>query len=146
VLKIYNAEITQLTHHQGWTAKFVLYGQSKLANVLYASHLANLYPKLTVTAIHPGLIVGSSLTRNMSLFDRTLIKVVNLHLPRITLQEGAYNTVWAATSLDKGEGKLKSGEVYEPVGKPVNGTKQSEDEGLQKELWEWTQRELAAYS
>jgi hypothetical protein len=79
----------------------------------------------------------------MGLFDRALIKVVNLHLPRISLQEGAYNTLWAATSVDKG---LKSGGVYEPVGKPVEHTKLSADEALEMELWEWTEKELAAYS
>ena len=133
----------QLRMFLGWSAKFLLYAQSKLANVLYASHLAKLYPKLTVTSIHPGLIAGTSLTRHMGLLDRTLIKVVNLHLPRISLQEGAYNTLWAATSKDKG---LKSGGLYEPVGKVVEGTKLSEDEVLEQKLWEWTENELVAYS
>jgi NAD(P)-dependent dehydrogenase (short-subunit alcohol dehydrogenase family) len=132
----------QLTTHLGWLAKFVLYGQSKLANVLYATHLAKLYPKLTVASIHPGLIAGSNLTHHMGLLDRTLIKVVNFHLPRITLQEGAYNTLWAATS--QGEG-LKSGGVYEPVGKMIKGTKLSEDEVLENKLWDWTERQLEAY-
>jgi NAD(P)-dependent dehydrogenase (short-subunit alcohol dehydrogenase family) len=132
-----------LTVRQGWSAKFILYAQSKLANVLYASYLAKLYPKLTVTSIHPGLITGSSLTHHMGLFDRTLIKVVNLHLPRITLQEGAYNTLWAATSMEKG---LQSGGVYEPVGKVIKGTKLSEDETLEKKLWSWTDKELQPYS
>jgi len=79
----------------------------------------------------------------MGWFDKTLIKVVNLHLPRIAMKEGAYNTLWAATSTDK---NLKSGGVYEPVGKVVEGTKQSEDESLEQALWEWTEKELAAYS
>jgi hypothetical protein len=79
----------------------------------------------------------------MGFFDRTLIKVVNLHLPRITLQEGAYNTLWAATSKDE---SLKSGGLYEPVGKVIEGTKLSEDEELERELWEWTQKELETYS
>lgn len=129
--------VTQLTAYSGWSAKFLLYAQSKLANVLYATHLAKLYPMLTVTSIHPGLIAGTSLTHHMGFFDRALIKVVNLHLPRITLQEGAFNTLWAATSRDK---SLKTGGIYEPVGKVIEGTKQSENEPLEKELWEWTER------
>ncbi|KAE9365466.1 NAD(P)-binding protein [Stipitochalara longipes BDJ] len=127
----------------GWSAKFILYGQSKLANVLYASHLAKLYPKLTVTSIHPGLILGTNLTDQMGWFDRTLIRVVSLHLPRIKMQEGAYNTLWAATSIDK---NLQTGGIYEPVGKVVEGTKQSEDETLEEALWEWTKKELETYS
>jgi hypothetical protein len=78
----------------------------------------------------------------MGLLDRTLIKVVTFHLPRITLQEGAYNTLWAATSHDEG---LKSGGNYEPVGKVIKGTKLSEDEVLENKLWDWTERQLEAY-
>lgn len=141
--KTLQSAVAKLTTLSGWSAKFLLYAQSKLANVLYASHLAKLYPQLTVTSIHPGLIAGSSLTRHMGFFDRTLIKVVNLHLPRITLKAGAYNTLWAATSKDK---SLKSGGVYEPVGKVIEGTKLSEDEALEMKLWEWTQKQLETVS
>jgi hypothetical protein len=90
----------------------------------------------------PGLIAGTSLTRGMGFFDRTLIKVVNLHLPRITLHEGAYKTLWAATSKEEGP---QSGGIYEPVGKVIEGTKLSEDERLEKELWDWTEEDLGVY-
>jgi len=59
------------------------------------------------------------------------------------MKDGAYNTLWAATSMDK---NLKSGGIYEPVGKVVEGTKQSEDESLEKALWDWTEKALEAYS
>lgn len=126
----------------GMTAKYLLYAQSKLANVLFASQLAKLYPKLTVTAIHPGLIVGTSLTSHMGWLEKTIIKTVNLHRPWITNEQGAYTMLWAATSSDKG---LVSGGVYEPVGKKVEHTKLSADEELGRKLWDWTEEALAKY-
>ena len=126
----------------GMTAKYLLYGQSKLANVLYASQLAKLYPKLTVTAVHPGLVAGTSLADHMGLVDKLILKVVCLPLPRITLPQGAYNILWAATSMDK---NLRSGGVYEPVGKPVEHTKLSADQELGKKLCDWTEKTLSAY-
>jgi hypothetical protein len=125
------------------TAKFLLYGQSKLANVVYASQLSKHYPKITTAAIHPGVIY-TGLIDHMGLMEKILVKVVSSTLKHLSLQEGAYNTLWAATSTDKQA--LKSGGVYEPVGKPVSPTKQSADERLGEELWSWTEKTLAAYS
>lgn len=125
------------------TAKFALYGQSKLANVIYALELSKHYPKITTAAIHPGVIY-TGLIDHMGILEKILIKVVSSTLKHLNLQEGAYNTLWAATSADKSA--LKSGGVYEPVGKPVSPTKQSADKALAEELWNWTEKELASYS
>ncbi|KAF8849112.1 NAD(P)-binding protein [Acephala macrosclerotiorum] len=142
----------------GWATKWMCYGQSKLANVLYASQLAIQYPTITTIAIHPGLIWNTGLGDHLSMLDKVIIRGATLNLKRITPKEGGYNTLWAATMkggekvmksgekvMKSGEKVMKSGAVYEPVGKPVSPTKLSADEGLQKELWEWTERELAAY-
>jgi len=97
------------------TAKFDLYGQSKLAGVVYASELSKHYPKITTAAIHPGVIY-TGLIDHMGILKRILVKVYSSTLKHLNLQEGAYNTLWAATSADKSA--LKSGGVYEPVGSP----------------------------
>jgi NAD(P)-dependent dehydrogenase (short-subunit alcohol dehydrogenase family) len=125
------------------TAKFALYGQSKLANVVYASQLAKHYPKITTAAIHPG-VIWTGLADHLGMLERIVVKVYCLALKHLSVQEGAYNTLWAATSMDKSA--LQSGGVYEPVGKPVSPTKQSADKALAEELWKWTETELAAYS
>ncbi|KUJ19729.1 oxidoreductase [Mollisia scopiformis] len=127
-----------------FSSKFLTYGQSKLANVLYASQLAKRYPDITTIAVHPGLVMGTSLTGHMGLLDKLVIRGATLKLKNISVREGAFNTLWAATK-GKGEG-MRSGEVYEPVGKRVEGTKFSMDERLQEELWGWTERELGGYS
>jgi hypothetical protein len=79
----------------------------------------------------------------MGMFDRFVIDAATLKLLHINLPEGAYNTLWAATSANKNA--LQSGGIYEPIGKPISPSKQSADEALAKELWGWTEKELAAY-
>lgn len=120
-----------------------MYAQSKLANVVYASQLAKHYPQFTVTAVHPGLI-PSGLADHLGLIDRFIVKAATLRLQQITLHEGAFNTLWAATSTDKNA--LQSGGAYEPVEKPISPTKQSADEALAEKSGDWTEKELAAYS
>lgn len=38
------------------TAYMTLYGHSKLANVMFARKLAQLYPSITSTSLHPGTV------------------------------------------------------------------------------------------
>ncbi len=77
-----------------------------------------------------------------------IVKGATLSLKRISVEEGAFNTLWGATKGVKEvrNGEVRNGEVYEPVGKVVKGSKESGDEGLGGELWEWTEKELEAYS
>lgn len=89
--------------------------------------------------------MNTSLGNHLGVLDKVIIRGATLNLTRITLKEGGYNTLWAATM--KGDEKvMKNGGVYEPVGKSVSATKLSADEGLQRELWEWTEKELAVYN
>ncbi|TAQ86419.1 hypothetical protein B7494_g5263 [Chlorociboria aeruginascens] len=130
--------------NSGFMIKWLRYGQSKLANILYASQLSNRYPSLTVAAVHPGIIEESALQSHLSMLDCAVAKLATLKQPRIGLLEGAFNTLWAATTTDKKA--LVSGGMYGPVGKPLPPTKQSKDEALAEELWDWTEKELASYS
>jgi NAD(P)-dependent dehydrogenase (short-subunit alcohol dehydrogenase family) len=125
----------------GMAGTWKRYGQSKLANVLTARELARLYPQLTSVAIHPG-VVGTDLVGKLGWANKLLVTVAN---PRglLTPVQGAYNQVWAAT-VEKS--KLKNGAWYEPVGQPGSrDTSRSKDDELAKRLWEWTEKELAAY-
>jgi hypothetical protein len=40
---------------------------------------------------------------------------------------------------------LQSGGVYKPVGKPVDHAKQSKGRALEKELWDWMEKEFVLY-
>ncbi|KAJ7161095.1 oxidoreductase [Mycena filopes] len=109
------------------------YGQSKLANILYAAELARRHPQLTAIAIHPG-VVRTELVASQNAFNRALIVVTNP--ARIT-------TLWAATSERSG---IVNGEFYDPVGVPGMHARQSRDKKLAARLWEWTEKELEGYT
>jgi len=120
--------------------KWVRYGQSKLAQMLYTDELARHYPEITWVSIHPGVIL-TDLFGNIPL--ATKLPVLLMNIGRTTpVEEGAYNQLWAATCEKK---LLKNGGYYEPVGVLAKrSTKQSQDGKLAAKLWEWTQKQFEA--
>ena len=118
--------------------RFARYGQSKLANVLYSAELANRYKELVVVALHPGVIWNTELGTKLPWFHRTF-GMVATYGQGIELHEGAYTTEWAATTP---KANLESGGLYEPVGKPIEHTKDSSSAALRERLWDWSQKEL----
>ncbi|KAL8365474.1 hypothetical protein RB595_004336 [Gaeumannomyces hyphopodioides] len=134
------------------TSALLLYGQSKLANILYARELAERCPLFTTVSINPGIskteadgYIGdgrpaAQRARSGSpLMDR--IRRVILPFFGLDMCEAIKNHLWAATA--KG---VESGEYYEPVGVPSRGTTFAHDRILGWRLWEWTQRELEGHS
>ncbi|KAJ7257889.1 oxidoreductase [Mycena haematopus] len=120
--------------------KSLRYGQSKLANILYASELARRYPQITSVSIHPG-VVRTDLLSTQSGLVRALSWMTH-PFSMLTPEEGAYNTLWAATA---NKSKIVNGEYYEPVGRPGGHARKSRDQKLAKQLWEWTDKELDGY-
>ncbi|KAF2873147.1 oxidoreductase-like protein [Massariosphaeria phaeospora] len=130
-----------LEQHATWRR----YGQSKLANVLFARECARRYPAITSVSIHPGVIFTDLYT---SVKQNALMKLavsgytyLAPYLPghyKDTI-EGALNQTWAATAP---KDALKNGEYYVPVGKGGGGSAVSKDMELAKKLWEWTEEEL----
>lgn len=114
------------------------YGQSKLANILFAKELARRYLQLTAVSVHPGL-VNTNLPNKMNKENFLLGIVAKAVMPIAgsNAKEGARNQLWAAT----GRG-VESGEYYEPVGVAGKGSKYANDHELAKRLWEWTENEL----
>ncbi|OAA32154.1 NAD(P)-binding domain protein [Moelleriella libera RCEF 2490] len=120
---------------------FQRYGQSKLANVLFAKHLAVQYPELTTVAVHPG-IVRTNLVNSMSGLPMVQKLVGSVGSFWFTpVDQGAKNQLWASVS----EG-VRSGEYYEPVGVADRAGRLGRDEDLAKELWDWTVHELKEWS
>jgi NAD(P)-dependent dehydrogenase (short-subunit alcohol dehydrogenase family) len=120
--------------------KWICYGQSKLANLLYPIELAARYPSITSVAVHPGF-VKTALHVHENFMDR---QIVNFLADKwLDEEQGAYTQTWAATTPKEG---LKNGAYYEPVGvKRVPVTKKGKDEGLARRLWEWTEGELESW-
>ncbi|KAJ7633704.1 oxidoreductase [Mycena rosella] len=120
--------------------KAMRYGQSKLANILYAAELAKRYPQIKSVSIHPG-VVQTNLVASQSGFMKALIHITN-PFSIVTPADGARNQLWAAT-YDKHS--VVNGAYYEPVGVPGRHARKSKDEKLAGELWEWTDKELEGF-
>ncbi|OQV02161.1 hypothetical protein CLAIMM_07401 [Cladophialophora immunda] len=122
--------------------KWCRYGQSKLANLLYARALAKRYPNITSVAIHPGYI-KTDLFAGVSFLTALPVRLMAAgHWTSV--EEGPYNQTWAATTAKQG---LEDGAYYVPIAtKGVLETPAAKDDALADKLWEWTEKELALFS
>lgn len=122
--------------------RWARYGQSKLANMLYADALAREYPDILTISVHPGYIFTG-------LFDGVpFLTVLPLYFiawgQTLSVEEGAHSQLWAATAP---RDKLVSGTYYEPVGVAAKRTtSQANDQKLAAELWDWTQEALKGFT
>lgn len=121
--------------------KWSRYGQSKLANLLYARELAKRYPTIKTVSVHPGYIktdLFAGVSFATALPVRVMAKFGDGWTP---VEEGPYNQTWAGTTPRE---NLEDGAYYTPIAKKgVLETSQSRDDKLAAELWEWTEKELA---
>ncbi|KAJ6603647.1 hypothetical protein B0H10DRAFT_1957794 [Mycena sp. CBHHK59/15] len=118
------------------------YGQSKLANLLYAAELARRYPQITSLSVHPG-VVQTGLNEKSSgfKFTKVLVHIVS-PFSMMTPAEGAHNQLWAAMG---NKTQMVNGAYYEPVGKSGRHLRMSKDERLATQLWDWMDKELQSY-
>lgn len=123
---------------------WVRYGQSKLANILYAREFAKRYPEIVSVPIHPG-VAETGLVTGLKGFNRWFVWVTTLRI-KVPIEQCAWNQQWAAVApVGSGKGEVVSGRYYEPVGAEGVLTKAGKDDELARELWEWTERELEAF-
>lgn len=114
------------------------YGQSKLANLLYAREIAKRHPSVVSVAIHPG-VAFTGLVTGLGRFNRWFVWATTLS-SRMPVEQVAWNQQWAAFAPRE---EVVSGGYYEPVGVKGELTKPAADDKLAEELWEWTQKELS---
>lgn len=128
---------------------WIRYGQSKLANILFARELGKRYPKVTSVVVHPG-VVGTDLVHNLTFWNRVLVRATN-PMGLMTPRQGCFNTLWAATGSDVvekmagGAGTIcKSGKVafFVPVAVGDAGDARCWDDELMTKLWDWTVAEV----
>jgi NAD(P)-dependent dehydrogenase (short-subunit alcohol dehydrogenase family) len=120
---------------------FERYGQSKLANILFARRLAAQYPQFTVASVHPG-IVRTNLVNGMSglsITQRVMGPLASYFFTPVN--QGAKNQLWASVAKD-----VKSGEYFEPVGVSGKASRLGRDQDLANELWDWTVHELEGWA
>ena len=118
--------------------RWLRYGQSKLANMLFARELAARYPGVLAFSVTPG-VVATGLVTELGMVDKALVYVPNIGRVK-TVEEGTLNLLWA---IGVPRGEVKPGAFYEPVGRLSKmETKASRDPELGGKLWEWTEAEL----
>ena len=113
------------------------YFRSKLANILWAKQMAERYPQFVTVPVHPG-VVQTNLASKVTGFLGPLVRLP--YRFSTTLEDGVKNQLWAAVSED-----AKSGEYYTPVGVTGQTSAAGMNEQLAKELWDWTEKELASH-
>lgn len=127
----------------------IRYGQSKLANILFAREFARRYRDqgIKCVSVHPG-VVNTNLVnpaRDWNFLTRILVPlVVNYSGLLTTVEDGARNQLWAAAGAKRED--LVDGEYYVPVGKLGPATKFNRDDVLAGRLWDWTEKQLEGWS
>lgn len=127
-----------------WSSFFAAwfrYGQSKLANLLYAREFAKHHPDILSVAIHPGTS-ATGLVTNLSWGQRFFIYATTIG-QLIPADQCAWNQQWAATAPRE---RLENGKFYEPVGQNGRMMFQAGNDQLAGELWEWTEKELERWT
>ncbi len=124
----------------GMGGRWLRYGQSKLANILFMSELARRHPELLCVTIHPG-VIETDLVTSLSLVDQALIRASNIG-KMISAEDGVKNQLFTAT---RPRADLVNGEFYEPVGVVGSHSDLSKDENLAAKLWEFTEGEIKKF-
>ncbi|KAH8680655.1 short-chain dehydrogenase/reductase [Xylariales sp. PMI_506] len=125
----------------GYVSQFA-YGQSKLANILWAKEAAIRYPQLKIVAVHPGAVHTNTIqTMTEGKPIRRFLFNMLWAVVAVPVEDGAKNPLWAATAKE-----VVSGEYYGPVGVTGQGSALTKDRELREKLWQWTETELENYN
>lgn len=121
--------------YDGWTA----YGQSKLANILFAKELARRFAgtRRTANALHPG-VIATGLTRNMNVLVRAAWAAAG-PVALKSLAEGAATQCFVATHPSLA---AVSGEYFADCN-VARSTSLSRNAELARRLWEESERIVA---
>ncbi len=133
---------------QGAYTPAIAYGQSKLAQVLFAVEMqARIHARaaqhntpvpVVCFALHPGEVL-TNVSRALPAWVRGAQKVI-MPLFLLTPSQGARCTVYCATSDRAAEVVLARGQVYfDSNCQPRRPNKQAEDGGLRKWLWAFSE-------
>ena len=130
------ADVEYKTGYSGWT----VYGQSKLANVMFTYELARRLAgtRVTANALHPGF-VDTGFGHNNSGLMRTGMSVVQKLVAKKP-EQGAETSVYLASSpmVEGVTGKYFSSK------KEAKSSAASQDVDAQKRLWELSEQMVGA--
>ena len=136
------------TPQKGFMGASYRYGQSKLANIIYAAEFARRYPNSNIKSIsvHPGA-VHTDLTSTISFGHKIMLKIIFFFLgvSLMDQSQGRLSQLWAAAGAKKDT--LVNGEFYMPVGRLSDDRldKTAKSPKLAQDLWTYTQDVLAKF-
>lgn len=115
---------------------FKQYQYSKLANVLFTKHLAELVKpfNITVNCLHPGVVktqIGNKSANWFHSFAWSMFAFFGLNPDK-----GAETSIYLASS---NEVKDTTGKYFDKC-KPYEGSDIARDKNLQQALWDWTEK------
>ena len=118
------------------------YGQSKVANLLFAKELGRKFAGTgkTANAIHPG-VIATNLTRSMNPFAAIALRIAT-PLVLKSIPQGAATQVYVATHPDA----AKVNGEYWSDSNPKKPTHDGADLALAKKLWEVSEKIVAEVS
>jgi len=129
--------LNDLEADNGYTA-WGAYGQSKLANILFATHLSTkLEPGQTANAIHPGVIM-TNLGRHMNIAARMLFPVLNPLFFKSIAQGAATQTLVATHPSAASE----TGQYWADCN-PAKRSRHALNATLAEQLWSKTEEIIA---
>ncbi|KAK5172372.1 uncharacterized protein LTR77_004011 [Saxophila tyrrhenica] len=82
------------------------YGHSKLANILFARKLAQLYPSITAVSQHPGIVQTDGYAKADGVKVPHFVIAPFLWLSGVKPEKGAHNTLWCASG-ESAEGRAR---------------------------------------
>lgn len=115
------------------------YGQSKIANVLFAQELAKRHPEILSNSCHPG-IIASDLYNHLG-FMSTMIKGFAAIGAGLNTADGALTQLYLATSPEIASSKI-SGQYYVPLAKRSTASSAA-NEKCASRLWILSEKFLA---
>ena len=133
-------QLDNLSGEKGYTS-WLAYGQSKLANILFAKELAKQFEGTdkTANALHPG-VINTNLARHMnSVVDIALAVASPLALKSIP--QGAATQTYLAAHPDAAK---FSGEYFSHCN-PARPTSKARDAELARKLWEKSEEIVAEF-
>ena len=121
--------------------RVLAYGQSKLANVLFAQELSQrvLEDKILVNAIHPGAVY-TELTRHYLSPLQWLIDFVFKHIMHDS-DSASMTQLYTAVSPELIK-KRTTGKYFIPIAAEAETSEPAKDKNLQKGLWTLTEQVL----
>jgi len=138
-----NYDTVRTTQDSVLLGSWFRYGQSKLANVLFARELAERHPSIMTLVVHPG-VVNTGLVSELGFRKKLLVYVPNylMGIDILPIEKGPYSQLWCCGAKRE---LLTAGAYYKPIGLETSLVKKAMDEKSANKLWDWTEEVLSGY-